>query len=392
MGDEGADPDKARPLPTVREARYSRSLERGLAILGCFTPDQPLLSIAELARRLSISRPTMHRYVTTLVSLGYLEQDASRKYRLGLGTIDLGAGLNAMGLCKHTRPHLEELTQRSGYTTVIAVLDGLEILIVDNNRTEREVLHRDVPAAPGKGLREIESHFRERRHGRLCRYGVLARRRRHRFGLLGRRFFCSRGRRQRFGAAIDRGQTSVDETIDAGAIAARIGEHHGPRARRLRADLGLLRLAERARHFALRHFEHHAARRGRHGRIDRECQPRRRAVVGQGWRRPGGFGADDRTLDAEQVLAVLIDGPGVQAEILRERYGLIELALGDGKVFRCPGCDQEIVPGTPHIVAWPADGARMAGGIGVEERRHWHTTCWQNRLRRGPGVRRRGNP
>ena len=22
----------------------------------------------------------------------------------------------------------------------------------------------------------------------------------------------------------------------------------------------------------------------------------------------------------------------------------------------------------------------------MEERRHWHTTCWQNRLRRGPGV------
>jgi len=50
------------------------------------------------------------------------------------------------------------------------------------------------------------------------------------------------------------------------------------------------------------------------------------------------------------------------------------------------------VPGTPHVVAWPADGARMAGGVGVEERRHWHTACWANRLRRGPGVRRRGSP
>jgi IclR family transcriptional regulator, pca regulon regulatory protein len=130
LGDEGADPDKARALPTVREARYSRSLERGLAILGCFTPEHPLLGIAELAVRLSMSRPTMHRYVTTLVSLGYLEQDASRKYRLAVGAIDLGAGLNAIGLCKHARPRLEELAQRSGYTAEIAVLDGLEILLV----------------------------------------------------------------------------------------------------------------------------------------------------------------------------------------------------------------------------------------------------------------------
>ena len=65
---------------------------------------------------------------------------------------------------------------------------------------------------------------------------------------------------------------------------------------------------------------------------------------------------------------------------------------GSAKAYRCPGCDQEIVPGTPHVVAWPADGARMAGGVGVEERRHWHTACWQHRLRRGPGVRHRGNP
>jgi IclR family pca regulon transcriptional regulator len=114
----------------VREARYSRSLERGLAILGCFTPEQPLLGIAELAGRLSISRPTMHRYVTTLVSLGYLEQDASRKYRLGLGTIDLGAALYATGLCKHARPELETLARRTCYSAEIAVLDGLEILLV----------------------------------------------------------------------------------------------------------------------------------------------------------------------------------------------------------------------------------------------------------------------
>ena len=57
---------------------------------------------------------------------------------------------------------------------------------------------------------------------------------------------------------------------------------------------------------------------------------------------------------------------------------------GFAKPYRCPGCDQEIIPGTPHIVAWPA-----GRGVGVDERRHWHTACWQRRLRRAPGVRRR---
>jgi len=62
------------------------------------------------------------------------------------------------------------------------------------------------------------------------------------------------------------------------------------------------------------------------------------------------------------------------------------------KAYRCPGCDHEIVPGTPHVVAWPADGSRMPGGIALDERRHWHTACWKHRLRRGPDVKRRGVP
>lgn len=135
--DEEDGPVEPAPLPTVREARYSRSLERGLAILGCFTPEHPLLGIAELAEKLGMSRPTTHRYVSTLVSLGYLEQDVTRKYRLGLGTIDLGAGLNAMGLCRRAHPHLQELAQRSGYAAEIAVLDGTEILLLDRVHNSR---------------------------------------------------------------------------------------------------------------------------------------------------------------------------------------------------------------------------------------------------------------
>jgi DNA-binding IclR family transcriptional regulator len=37
-----------------------------------------------------MSRSTTHRYVITLVALAYLEQGASRKYRLGLKVTDLG--------------------------------------------------------------------------------------------------------------------------------------------------------------------------------------------------------------------------------------------------------------------------------------------------------------
>jgi hypothetical protein len=57
------------------------------------------------------------------------------------------------------------------------------------------------------------------------------------------------------------------------------------------------------------------------------------------------------------------------------------------KTYRCPGCDQEIRPGVPHVVAWPSDRPS-----GEDDRRHWHTPCWNARGRRGPRTSRGNAP
>ena len=130
--------EPAWSIPSLREPRYSQSLERGLAILSCFTPKRPVLGIADIADELGMSRSTTHRYVITLVALGYLEQGASRKYRLGLRVTDLGmSALNSTGLREHAHPYLEELRQRTSYTTSLGVLEGTEVLYVDRVRSFR---------------------------------------------------------------------------------------------------------------------------------------------------------------------------------------------------------------------------------------------------------------
>jgi hypothetical protein len=58
---------------------------------------------------------------------------------------------------------------------------------------------------------------------------------------------------------------------------------------------------------------------------------------------------------------------------------------GSGGPYRCPGCDQALAAGTPHVVAWPADDPEAA------DRRHWHASCWAARDRRTPGVQRSRN-
>jgi IclR family pca regulon transcriptional regulator len=130
--------DRVSLAATLQTPRYSQSLERGLAILAFFTPGQPDLRLADIADGLGLSRSTTHRYAATLVGLGYLEQGASRKYRLGLKVTDLGmSALNSTGLREHAHPYLEELRQRSSYTASLAVLDGSEVLYVDRVRSFR---------------------------------------------------------------------------------------------------------------------------------------------------------------------------------------------------------------------------------------------------------------
>jgi hypothetical protein len=84
------------------------------------------------------------------------------------------------------------------------------------------------------------------------------------------------------------------------------------------------------------------------------------------------------------------EGPGTRYGIERteewrgDEWAVRQIGGTTGKRYRCPGCDQEIPPGVPHVVAWPRLG-------GVDDRRHWHKSCWNARDRRGARVQRSRN-
>lgn len=46
------------------------------------------------------------------------------------------------------------------------------------------------------------------------------------------------------------------------------------------------------------------------------------------------------------------------------------------KAYTCPGCGNQVTPGTAHIVAWRADGL-MGETEDLAARRHWHSHCWK---------------
>jgi IclR family pca regulon transcriptional regulator len=117
----------------------SQSLERGLAVLSAFRSGRPLLGVSELGREVGLSRSTTHRYVATLATLGYLQQDlATRKYRLGPRVLDLGfSAIHSMELREISAPHLQQLSDETGYTVNMGVLDGTDVVYVERCRSAR---------------------------------------------------------------------------------------------------------------------------------------------------------------------------------------------------------------------------------------------------------------
>jgi DNA-binding IclR family transcriptional regulator len=72
-----------------------QSVHRAIDILSLFSASRPRLGVTEISRLLSLSKPTVHGLVRTLVDRGFMQQDPdTRKYMLGLNIYELGAILS----------------------------------------------------------------------------------------------------------------------------------------------------------------------------------------------------------------------------------------------------------------------------------------------------------
>jgi IclR helix-turn-helix domain len=133
--------------------RTSRSLVYGLGMLRQFSAEQPVRSISELAELMEVSRPTAHRYASTCLELGYLEQAPKRRYRLARKSAEVGVAMvGSLALTECSGPILRELRDETGRTVSLAVLDGEDVVYLQRCRGfERG--HYELEAGLGSGSR-----------------------------------------------------------------------------------------------------------------------------------------------------------------------------------------------------------------------------------------------
>ena len=115
------------------DRRGLASVRNAARLLKEFSSQEREFGVSELARRIHLSKSTVHRLLVTLMEEHLIEQDeVTGRYRLGLAVYDLGAAV-ATGLDLHEAVigPMEQLRAASGETVHVAVLDGREVVYVD---------------------------------------------------------------------------------------------------------------------------------------------------------------------------------------------------------------------------------------------------------------------
>lgn len=109
------------------------ALDRGLALMQCFSEERRVLGPTELARLTGIPRPSVVRLAATLVQHRWLQSEpGGERYMLGAGVVALAhvflAGLDVRAIA---RPAMQALADRFGGSVYLALRDGLELVLVE---------------------------------------------------------------------------------------------------------------------------------------------------------------------------------------------------------------------------------------------------------------------
>ena len=119
------------------DRQFATTLARGLEVLRCFTPLEPMLGNKEISVRTGLPKPTVSRLTYTLTKLGYLRHNMRLgKYQLGSAVLSIGYPLLAsMSIRQIARPFMKELADYANGSVNMGIRDRLNIVYVEACRS-----------------------------------------------------------------------------------------------------------------------------------------------------------------------------------------------------------------------------------------------------------------
>jgi IclR family transcriptional regulator, acetate operon repressor len=98
-----------------------RAVDRAVAILQCFTAEQPAMSVIDIQKRVGLSRPTLYRLLHTLATRDLIRAEGDpQRFMLAHGVMQLShVWLNGLEVVAVARPILEGLRDLTGETAAL---------------------------------------------------------------------------------------------------------------------------------------------------------------------------------------------------------------------------------------------------------------------------------
>ena len=128
------------------DSRGASVLVNAIEVLRCFTVEEPLQGVTEIAAKVGLHKSTVSRILATLEQEDLVERDqSSRRFRLGLGLIAVAGPLLAdLDERRAAYPVLQELGEQTGETTALMVWNGSEAVSVEQIPSRQQVKHTSV--------------------------------------------------------------------------------------------------------------------------------------------------------------------------------------------------------------------------------------------------------
>src|SRR5258707_2485990 len=119
------------------DRQFATTLARGLEVLRCFIPTEPMLGNKEISVRTGLPKPTVSRLTYTLTKLGYLRHNMRLgKYQLGSAVLSIGYPLLAsMSIRQIARPVMKELSAYTSGSVNMGIRDRLNMVYVESCRS-----------------------------------------------------------------------------------------------------------------------------------------------------------------------------------------------------------------------------------------------------------------
>ena len=135
-----------------RDGRYVQSVERALNILEIMAAVGTPITVTEVAGKVKLKISTVHRLLSTLMHRGYVEQEDDNKYRLGLKLMEIGnAVIYYFDIRSVARPYLVELMGRCNETVNLAILDGADVVYIDQVESKNLIIVKMLAQVGNRG-------------------------------------------------------------------------------------------------------------------------------------------------------------------------------------------------------------------------------------------------